>query len=401
VDRAAGKIRFKGAPKEGNSNLQVWYSVKNTMRSEVEKMRFSEQFNGAADTRVFLYGDGSAKAIYCGVTEDGKASAEYFPDLYEVQIGSDNAPITGMIKYYDRMMSYKPNGGAYSTTYNVLTLDDGSIIPSFQTISINKEIGNDAMGQVRLVKNVPRTLFGGNLYDWVYANYAVRDERNAKLISQRVRESLQRADSEKIFIFDDDSRQEYYVFLNDEEGAALVHNYERDVWYRYTGLPVTCAGRFSTDVYFGLSTGKVVRFSEDYISDDFETIPARYISGSMHLGTRYMRKHMSVIWVAVKPTDHASLIVTVHSDKRANYVKKKLDRRLANFMNVDFGDFSFETNRAPTVERMTIKVKEFTYLNLVLEANTEEPEDPQQRPAMSDATVLGVEFRVRTTGYVK
>jgi hypothetical protein len=37
----------------------------------------------------------------------------------------------------------------------------------------------------------------------------------------------------------------------------------------------------------------------------------------------------------------------------------------------------------------------------VLEANIDEPEDEEQRPAMSDATVLGVDFRVRTTGYVK
>ena len=401
ADRPSGTIKFKDAPPAGNSNVQVWYSVKNTLRGQVEKMRFAEQFNGAADTRVFLYGDGSAKAIYCGVTEDGKASAEYFPDLYEVVIGSENAPITGMVKYYDRMMSYKPDGGAYSTTYNVLTLDDGSVIPSFQTVSINKEIGNTATGQVRLVKNVPRTLFGGNLYDWVYANYAVRDERNAKLVSQRVQDSLRKADPEKIFIFDDDSRQEYYVFLNDEEGTVLVHNYQTDVWYRYTQLPVTCAGRFGSEVYFGLSTGKVVRFSEDYVTDDFDPIRARFISGSMNFGLGYMRKHMSTIWVYIKPTDAANLTVTVHSDKRASYVAKTVESKLANFYNVDFGDFSFETNRAPKAERLKIKVKKFTFLNLVLEANMEDPEDEALRPSMSDATVLGVDFRVRTTGYVK
>lgn len=401
ADRANGIVEFKTEPPEGDSNVQIWYSIKNTLRGLVEGMRFAEQFNGAADTRVFLYGDGTAKAIYCGVTEDGKASAEYFPDLYEVMIGAENAPLTGMVKYYDRLMSYKADGGAYATTYDVLTLADGSVIPSFKTVSINKEIGNEAMGQVRLVKNVPRTMFGGNLYDWVYANYAMRDERNAKIVSQRIQDSLRHADTSKIFVFDDDSRQEYYVFLNDDEGTALVHNYQTDIWYRYTNLPVTCAGRFANEIYFGMSTGKVVRFSDDFASDDDEAIKARFISGSMSFDRDYMRKHTSVIWVSLKPTDTANLTVTVHSDKRASYVEKKVESKLANFLTMDFNDFSFETNRAPTVERLKIKVKKFTFLNLVLEANMDEPEDEEQRPAMSDATVLGVDFRVRTTGYVK
>lgn len=398
---AEGKITFSSAPAEGDSNMQVWYSVRNTLRGDVEAMRFAEQFNGAADTRVFLYGDGSAKAIYCGVTEDGTASAEYFPDLYEVQIGSDNSPVTGMVKYYDRMMSFKPDGGAYSTTYDVTTLADGSVIPSFHTVSINKEIGNMAMGQVRLVKNVPRTLYGGNLYDWVYANYGVRDERNAKLISQRVQATIRKADQNKIFIFDDDSRQEYYVFLNDEKGTALVHNYQIDVWYRYTGLPVTCAGRFANDVYFGFSDGRVVRFSRDYASDDTEPIKALFVSGSMNFGKGYLRKHSSVMWVALKPTSHCNLSVTVHTDKRAQYTKKDITRALATFLTPNFANWSFETDRAPKVRRLKIKVKKFTYLSLVLESKTAKEAVSGTVPTPSDATVLGVEMRVRSTGYVK
>ena len=400
VDKAEGIITFVNEPAEGNSNVQVWYSVRNTLRGDVESMRFAEQFNGAADTRVFLYGDGTAKAIYCGVTEDGKASAEYFPDLYEVQIGSDNAPVTGMVKYYDRMMSFKPDGGAYSTTYNVTTLADGSVIPSFQTVSINKEIGNMAMGQVRLVKNVPRTLYGGNLYDWVYANYGVRDERNAKLISQRVQDTLRNANTDNVFVFDDDSRQEYYVFLNDKNGTALVHNYQTDTWYRYNNMPVTCAGRFTDDIYFGLGNGKLVRFSEEYASDDNEPIRALFVSGSMNFDRGYMRKHSSVMWVSLKPTDNANLTITARSDKRADYTEKVISRRLATFVTPDFGNWSFETNRAPQVQRVKIKVKKFSYLSLVLKANMDDSGTDGDVP-LSDATVLGVELRVRSTGYVK
>lgn len=391
VDTDQGKITFSTAPEAGNSNVEVWYTAPNTLRALVEGMRFAEQFNGAADTRVFLYGDGSAKAIYCGVTEDGQASAEYFPDLYEMLVGSENAPLTGMIKYYDRLMSYKADGGAYATTYEITTLADGSMIPGFRTVSTNREIGNDAMGQVRLVRNAPRTLYGGNLYAWVFVNYATRDERNAKLISQRVEQSLRGADPEKVFCFDDDTQQEYYLFLNDADGTALVHNYEADVWYRYTGLPVVCAARSGEALYLGFTDGRVVQFGEQFPSDDGQAIDAFFASGHMSFEKDYQRKHSSVVWVSVKPTANANLEVSARSDRRGDYIDKAVTMRLSTFQAMNFGAFSFLTNRSPQMERLKLKVKKFVYYQLILKSDF---------PA-SDATVLAVDFRVRYTGYAK
>lgn len=391
AETKTGVVTFQTAPEAGNSNVEVWYTAPNTLRALVEGMRFAEQFNGAADTRVFLYGDGTAKAIYCGVTEDGQASAEYFPDLYEMLVGSENAPLTGMIKYYDRLMSYKADGGAYATTYEITTLADGSMVPGFRTVSTNREIGNDAMGQVRLVQNAPRTLYGGNLYAWVFVNYATRDERNAKLISQRVEQSLRQADPGRVFCFDDDARQEYYLFLNDADGTALVHNYEADVWYRYTGLPAVCGARAGEKLYFGFSDGRVVQFGEEYPSDDGKAIDAFFASGHMSFEKDYQRKHSSVIWVSVKPTANANLEVSARSDRRGDYIDKAVTMRLSTFRAMNFGAFSFLVNRSPQMERLKLKVKKFVYYQLILKSDF---------PA-SDATVLAVDFRVRYTGYAK
>lgn len=391
ADTATGIITFDTAPEAGNSNVEVWYRMPNSLRSQVEAMRFAEQFNGAADTRVFLYGDGSAKAIYCGVTEDGTVSAEYFPDLYEMLLGSENAPITGMIKYYDRLLSFKADGGAFATKYEITTLSDGSVVPGFMTVSVNRDIGNLAMGQVRLIKNIPRTIFNGNVYDWTIANYATRDERNAKLISQRVQATMAEADPEKIFCFDDDTKQEYYMFLNDEKGTTLVHHYGIDVWYAYTGLPVVGASRFGDSLYFGFSDGRVVRFSEDFPNDDGEKIDAFYASGHMSFDRDYMRKHSSAVWVSIKPTANANLLVTARSDRRDDYMDKAVTMSLSTFLSTDFGNWSFLTLRAPQMERLKLKVKKFVYYQLILKSNYR----------ASDATVLGVDFRVRYTGYVK
>lgn len=391
VDRVSGTVKFTTPPETGTNNVQIWYTVINNRRPEVESMRFAEQFNGASDTRIFLYGDGTATAIYSGVTEQGEGSAEYFPDLYEIRIGSGNAPLTGMIKNYSRLMSYKADGGAYSTEYGVKSLDDKSIIPVFKTTSVHKEIGNSAPGQVRLVKNVPRTMYGGNLYDWVYANPFSRDERNVKLSSEKVQATMHEADPEKVFAFDDDRNQEYYLFLNDEKGTCIVQNYQADCWYLYDNLPVTCACRVDDYLLFGFSDGRLVRFSRESYNDDGEPINAIFATGNMSFDRDYKRKHSSLIWLSMQPTAFANLKMTAQTDRRNDYLDKEAQNSVFSFASADFSNWSFSLNDAPQMERLKLKVKKFAYYKLILKSNY----------AASDATVLGVDFRVRYTGYVK
>ncbi len=391
ADLESGVVTFETAPPAGDSNVEIWYAAANSLRPQVEAMGFAEQFNGAADTRVFLYGDGSAKAIYCGVTESGVASAEYFPDLYEVFLGGDQAPITGMIKYSDRLLSFKADGGAFSTRYETTTLADGSSVPGFMTVCVNREIGNGPMGQVRLVQNVPRTVWGSQIYDWVMASYYTRDERNAKCVSSRIQVTMEQADPEKVFCFDDDTKQEYYIFLNDDAGTVLVHHYGIDVWYRYTGLPVKTAVRFGEKLLFGLADGRVVHFSEQWPNDDGEIIHAVFASGHMSFDRQHKRKHSSTLWVSVKPTANARMQVSVRSDRRGDYPEKAVIQSLSSFRQLDFSRMSFLTNRSPQVQRLKLKVKKFVYYQMLLESHDR----------ASDATVLGADIQVRYTGPTK
>lgn len=385
-----GIVTFTEAPAKGNNNVEIYYTVQNLLRPQVEGMRYAESFNGYTDTRIFLYGDGSAKTIYCGVTETGAPSAEYFPDLYEIEIGSSNTPVTGMVKQYDRLLSFKPDG-AYSTGYSTVTLADGTVTAGFYTNPLNREIGNEVMGQTELVYNYPRTIHANNLYEWRTSSATVRDERNAKLISERVQDSMQDADLSKIFTFDDDSRQEYYVFLNDADGTALVNGYITDTWYKYTNLPVVAAARDGNDIYFGLSNGKVALFSENVHSDDGQAIISEFYSGHMDFGADFQRKHSSVIWVSLKPAANARVVVSAKSDKKSSYAEKVIFSNVAGFGNVDFNHFSFRTSRAPIMTRIKLKVKKFVYYKLYIRADS----------VANDTTVLGADIRVRYTGYVK
>lgn len=392
-DLEAGKVTFLEAPAKGVNNVEVWYTASSDLRDQVLKMRFAETYNGSTDTRVFLYGDGTNKTIYSGVTEDGVPSAEYFPDLYEVAVDSANTPITGMVKQFSYLMIFKTDG-AFSTQYSALTLPNGDVTAGFYVSPVNKEIGNEAPGQVRAVYNYPRTLYAGNLYDWATVSTG-RDERRAKIRSDRVTQTMHTADPKKVFCFDNEREQEYYVFLNDELGTALVHRYKYegngDTWYRYTGLPVVAGVRDGENIYFGLSDGRICQFSEEYKSDDGKSIPCEWRSGNMAFNADYMRKYSSLIWVSLKPDSNARITITATTDKRSTYSVKWVASNLATFTNMDFRHFSFITNRNPQIERVKLKVKKFAFYKLIFECNEDS----------ATTTVLGVDIRVRYTGYVK
>lgn len=392
TDAAKGTVTFLKAPAKGVNNVEIWYTASADYRSQVTAMRFAETYNGSTDTRVFLYGDGTNKTIYSGITEDGQPSAEYFPDLFEIGVDSENTPITGMMKQFSYLMIFKPDG-AFSTQYSSTTLVDGTVTAGFYVSPINREIGNDAPGQVRSVYNEPRTMYAGNLYDWQLTSTG-RDERRAKIVSDRVAQTMHSADSKQVFTFDNEREQEYHVFLNDEAGTALVHRYQYDtgdVWYRYTGLPVRCAVRDDADVYFGLSDGRVCIFTYDARSDDGQTIPCRWESGNMDFDADNRRKYSTMLWVSIKPDSNARLNITARTDKRSTYTVKYVPMILATFSSVDFRHFSFITNRNPQMERVKLKVKKFAFYKLVLDIDD----------TAATTTVLGVDIRVRYTGFVK
>lgn len=392
ADAAKGAVTFLKAPAKGVNNVEIWYTASTDYRSQVTAMRFAETYNGSTDTRVFLYGDGTNKTIYSGITEDGQPSAEYFPDLFEIGVDSENTPITGMMKQFSYLMIFKPDG-AFSTQYQSTTLVDGTVTAGFYVSPINREIGNDAPGQVRSVYNEPRTMYAGNLYDWQLTSTG-RDERRARIVSDRVARTMHSADPKKVFTFDNEREQEYHVFLNDEAGTALVHRYQYDtgdVWYRYTGLPVGCAVRDDADVYFGLRDGRVCIFTYDARSDDSEAIPCRWESGNMDFDADNRRKYSTMLWVSIKPDSNARLNITARTDKRSTYTVKYVPMILATFSSVDFRHFSFITNRNPQMERVKLKVKKFAFCKLVLDIDD----------TAATTTVLGVDIRVRYTGFVK
>ena len=354
-------------------------------------MRFSELYNGAQDTRVFLYGDGSNQVFYSGLDTDGKARADYFPDLNVANIGEANTPVTGLIRHYSRLIAFKTES-TYSISYSTITLEDGRVTAGFFITPVNRTIGNAAMGQVMLVSNSPRTLHGQDCYEWSnvsrYSSNLSSDERQAKRISDRVYETLSGMDAERCVCWDDDYSQQYFIAFGK---TALVHNYAADAWYYYSNFDAVCFLSFKGELYFGTSGGELRKLDDGERSIAGEEIDAYWESGSIDFGEDFRRKYIAQIWVGLKPTENSEVIVTVQTDRKSVYAEKVVQRKMASFANADFTDWSFETNYKPFMQRLKIKAKKVTYYKMVFKSRSD----------TTGATVVALDMRVRYNGYVK
>lgn len=386
ADLEAGKVTLTSAPPAGTNTLEIGWTKGGGSRGEVARCGFFELYSGATDNRVFLYGGGDNRAFYSGVDYDGNATAEYFPEGNVLKVGSDNTPVTGMIRHHSKLLVFKPDG-TFSVQAGTVTLADGAVIAAFYLTPLQREMGNDALGQVSLVDNDPRTLWGGGVYTWRSAgSYGAMDERVGQRISQRIEESLREMELSKAVVFDDENRREWYV---SQGGVTLVHNYSRDCWYRYEGLFPRCFCAMDGGVYFGTQAGEVKALSRDYRNDDGAPIHAFWRSGSMSMDKAHRRKWGKYLWVGLKPESGAAVTVTTRTDVRTACPVGVARASLMSYSNANFNHWSYATNRQPKVKRLKPWGGPGSFEQVVLESCS----------ASETATVLTLEGTARLGRY--
>lgn len=392
ADEKNGKVGLDEPPAVGVNTLEVVYSFGDGAAHEVTGMRYSEFYNGSTDGRIFLYGDGSNKTIYSGIRYDtGKPSAEYFPDLFEIAVGEDNTPITALVRHFSRMMAFKPNS-AWSIQYNTMTLADESVSAAFYVQPVNRQFGNEAAGQVKLLENNPLTIDVGSVYQWKSAStgtgYITNTENNTKRISDRVAETLRDFDLPNTRTFNIKNEHEYWFLW---EGKALILNYANNTWYYYDNLPFAYLVEAENEEYGFCNDGRMVHFSRQYPNDDGAPIDCYAATGAMDFDKDWLLKYSPMLFVAMEPESNARIYVTVETNRRSDYPKKLIAYNLATFAHMDFNHFSFGTNRKPQVKRVKMKVKKATYYKLIFESNS----------ASATATIIETDIHLRYAGNVK
>lgn len=403
---ATHTFKFSQAPAKGVGNVEITYRTDDAAaekaRMQIITCTLHEEYNGSTDTRLFVAGNGTNMCYYTGVTQEGEATALYFPAMNEVAVDMSGSAVTGLVRHYSKLLVFK-NDCTHSISYEPVTLTDGTTVAGFYLRPMNREFGHEITGQVQTVNNYPRTITKDGLYEWRITSSYYKDERYAQRISDMVENSFRYADIHKIVTCDDDFQKNYYVFLNDDAGTVLVNRYELNkgnTWciykspiFRNVRHAMIFAGKmvFCNETEAFLIDETLAYDAAIVPGEESTAIPAVWESGFLSFGADFRRKYSSEIYVSVQPQTASYLVVTAETDKRDDYLEKVIENNVFNWNTANFIDWTFNTNSTPTINRIRLKVKKFIYYKMIFKIDK-----PGAR-----ATVLGFDQKIRFASMAK
>lgn len=362
-----GIVTFSTAPAVGTDNVIIQYQksqVPPTLSQAVLKNRYAITYGLANDTRVFLYGNPSAKnRIYYSDLGNGVPDVTYFPANNFIDIGSSNDAITNISRQYDRLIISKENESYYATYDSITDTTNNSII-TFPTYPLNKAHGNIPFAQGQVLDNYVTTIDSSGIIQWTSTN--VRDERNAVVISERVNEWLQSHDLAKAVTLDYQEEKEFWVGIDNE---VLIYNYANNT-FSLLNLPdnVRVLYVYDNEIYLGTDQ-KVMKFDKNVTTYNGTAIDAEWRSGFYDFEAEYRRKTMRILWLTLKPQEKTSVVVNYISDRNAGNTDKEIINETFSYTYWNYADFTYNCNAHVKPFKIKLKAKKFAFLELLLKNN--------------------------------
>ena len=398
-DLTAGTTTLSAAPESGTNTIEIGYTVSTTYRSTIEAMTLSEFF-GINDRTIMFYGDGSNEIYYSEIDYDGQARADYIPDLNVIHVRDSNTPVTDLIRHHNRLLAFKESS-AYGISYDTIDVTYGAntfITSAFYLSTINRDVGSAGYGQAQLIDNKVRTLNGRSIYEWSATDSSgnvTADQRNAKVISDKVQNTLRELDFSNAVTFWDTINRESYIV---ENGIAIINNLENGTWYIYRDFPAICMIMYKDELYFGTEDGFIRHLSRDYLHDVGENIQCYWESGAMDYGSAYRRKYSDYIWTVLKPEANSSIYLTIVTDKNKDFDEaeatedsRSVKTGFFSYLNLSYPHFTYNINSNPHTQRRKIKAKKFVWQKIIYSTATND----------TTATLLKTEIKYRETGVAK
>lgn len=392
-------ITITQAPAQGYDNVEICWSKDDGDRDIIKAMRFGTVFGGDVDTRVFLYGHPTYRnrAYYSAIAYENDIavpSVEYFPATAQVDIGPSNFAVTDLTRQYDRLLATTNKPEAYYLTISTeqlqVTLAGGETatryVPSVKTLPLNEAHGNVAMGQGQVLMNYPVTFEDSAIVMWKATN--VRDEKNAEIISTKIKKDLDKIAISGIKTLDLQEHNQLWVLFDNK---VWIYNYINKTYSRLQ-FPTTMNNMSSLNgrVYMSTSQGSLVKFSENYNTYGEEPIPAYWEMNFADFGVPYLRKTMTRLWISMQPSNWASADVSYISNLSESKITKHIEYKKQWFDKVNFADWHFTASINPQPFRLKLKAKKFTNLKLIIKNNE-----------ASTCTILSLVLQVDSFGYSK
>lgn len=353
VNRTTGVITFGVAPANLANVIIEWVKVTSGNKELVTKNKYAMLFGPGNNTSVFLWGNPDEKNRR---TWSGTLKANYFPVFNFTLIGSNEFAITDIVQQYDRQIIFKEDRTHYS--YADVTSLGTYDYPVFD---LNEQVGNVTYDGVQIIENNPVSIKGQSW--WLWSATQVKDERNAQVISERIRKSLQSLDLTTAVTFDNQKEKEYWCNVG---SMVYIWNYQNNTMYFYNNIQSTKFIDINGQVYYG-SQGKIERF--EGVNDNNVAVEAELILGFNDWGSFELRKNTREIYVSLLPASQTSITVAYRTNRLNEFkeVSKVIEYRLLDFNNIDFNNFSFLTNRNPQTFRRKVRAKKYTYIQFKFE----------------------------------
>jgi hypothetical protein len=350
VDRAKGKITFNSAPAAESLVIIEWTKVESGNADLVKKNKYAMLFGAGNDTSIFLWGNVDAKNRR---TWSGTLKENYWPVFNFTLIGSDQYAITDIKPQYSRQIIFKEDRTHYSYAEYV-NLTNAYDYPVFD---LNEKVGNVAFNQVQVVENSPISIKAQSWWQWQNTN--VEDERNAQIISERLRQSLQHLDLTKAITFDYQKEKEYWCNV---DGIVYIWNYGNNTMYTYDNIQATTFLNVNNTVFFGTHNGTIERFKGT--NDNEKPVNAMLEIGFNALDTIEYKKNTRRCYVAIKPFSQSSLRIYYRTNRMTEWreVNKSIEYRILDFSNINFKAFSFLTNINPQSRERKLRAKKYTHV---------------------------------------
>lgn len=392
-------ITITQAPAQGYDNVEICWSKDDGDRDIIKAMRFGTVFGGDVDTRVFLYGHPTYRnrVYYSAIAYENDIavpSVEYFPATAQVDIGPSNFAVTDLTRQYDRLLATTNKPEAYYLTISTeqlqVTLAGGETatryVPSVKTLPLNEVHGNVAMGQGQVLMNYPVTFEDSAIVMWKATN--VRDEKNAEIISTKIKKDLDKIAISGIKTLDLQEHNQLWVLFDNK---VWIYNYINKTYSRLQ-FPTSMNNMSSLNgrVYMSTSQGSLVKFSENYNTYGEEPIPAYWEMNFADFGVPYLRKTMTRLWISMQPSNWASADVSYISNLSESKITKHIEYKKQWFDKVNFADWHFTASINPQPFRLKLKAKKFTNLKLIIKNNE-----------ASTCTILSLVLQVDSFGYSK
>ncbi len=390
VNRTLGQVTFTSAPANLSEVVIEWTKVIAGNADLIKNHKYSYKYGVDNSLNLFIYGNPNEKNVY---RYSGIKKAGYFPANSFVEAGSDEFAITSLQNQYKQLVVFKENEAKLvNPTINPNFTDNTGLNPyNFGYEDLNDAVGNIAPDMVQLIENQPMTLSGYSMYAWASAT-SVENERNANVVSDRLKLSLQGLDLSNASTFDYENQKEYWVNVDD---IVYIWNYGNNTMYKYNNISAIDFIDVDGDIYYS-SNGSIERFNESYLCDGEllgDNIPCKIYGGFSDLGLVNNTKLTREQWLSIASASRTSckLAFLTENQNQENASTESVQYVIFDYGDIDYGDWSYDTNLNVQPNWLEIRVFDFTYIQWILENDTNN----------ESLTVLGLALNAQTVGKSK